>query len=73
MAKMRSAPAARESTRKRAVSFRLDDATIELLDTYADEHGVDRSAALRDAIEALTGHTPAAPDRAWRRGLRATS
>lgn len=61
--------ATRPSLAKRAVSFRLDDATLELLDSYADEHGVDRSTALREAIEALTGHTPAPPAWGWRRGV----
>jgi predicted transcriptional regulator len=61
--------ATRRSVSKRTVGFRLDDDAIAALDAYAEEHGIDRSAAVREAIAQLTGHEPAAPAWGWRRGV----
>ena len=35
-------------------SFRLDAATVKALDDYCDKNGVNRSEAIRLAVEALT-------------------
>ncbi len=35
-------------------SFRLDGATVEALDGYCKKHGINRSEAIRLAVEALT-------------------
>ncbi len=37
----------------KVVSVKLDEETIELLDRYADKHGMNRSEVIREAIRRI--------------------
>ncbi|HWQ16605.1 MAG TPA: DUF6290 family protein [Sulfolobales archaeon] len=41
----------------KVISVKLDEETIELLDRYAEKHGMNRSEVIREAIRRIINNT----------------
>lgn len=44
-----------DNPKAQKLSFRLDEGTIKILDSYCEQNGLTRSEAIRIGVEALSG------------------